>query len=260
MRIVLQFRARRCELGYRVRMNVDWGLDAFEKSAQKVALLPTVWRIAGQTRRRNADRFESKLGDDAMASGFTTFRNVANLLDEALASIKGLTVWRPNNSLEIRLAHWCIGVYAAQACDPTAIRWTGSIRKLDLAEANSAVAGEGHSQPSFDDALAEAGMSDAGNVLKPRNVVIAHWADADGRNLRMWYGFPRDNTRGGEPWLEFREYLPGAGAVHRGDAPPTAPTAPTFRDQQPAVFEIKLRPKREPDAVPGAPSGGASGA
>lgn len=241
-------------------MNVNWGLDAFEESAEKVTLLQTVWQIAGQTRRRNADRFETKLGDDAMASGFTTFRNVANLLEEALAGIEGLTVSRPSNSLEIRLADWCVGVYAAQACYPTAISWTGSIRKLDLAEANSAVAGDGHLQPSFDDALAEAGLTDDGDVLKPRNVVIAHWADANGRNLRMWFGFPRDNTRGGAPWLDFREYLPAAGGGNQDDGPPTPLTSPTFRDQRPTVFEIKMRPKSEPGAVPGATSGGVSGA
>jgi hypothetical protein len=241
-------------------MQLNWGLDAFEEAAQQLALLETVWRIAGETRRRNADRFEAKLGDDAMASGFTTFRNVANLLEEALAGNEALTVWRPNNSLEIRVAGWSIGVYAAQACDPTAINWTGSLRKLDLAEANSAVAGDGYSQPSFDDALAEAGMLDARNLLKPRNIVIAHWADAAGRNLRMWFGFPRDNTRGGEPWLEFREYLPSTdrGTGSREAAAPVA--TPTFRDQQPAAFDIKMRPSAKPGAVPGTTADEATGA
>lgn len=240
-------------------MNLDWGLDAFEDAAAKAELLETVWAISGQTRLRNADRFEAKLGDDAMASGFTTFRNVANLLEEALAGIAGLTVLRPSNSFEIRLADWAVGVYALSSCDPTAMRWTGSIRKLELAESNSAVAGEHHSQPSFDDALAEAGLYDAADLVKPRNIVIAHWADAAGRNLRMWYGFPRDNTRGGEPWLDLREYLPTADGGSRQDDTQTSTQSPTFRDEQPATIELKMRPRDKPSSVPGTGTDGATG-
>lgn len=241
-------------------MKLNWGLGEFEVAAEQVDLLKAVWRVAGETRRRNADRFESKLGDDAMACGFTTFRNVANLLEAALDGVDGVKVARPSHSFEIRLGQWVIGVYGLASCDPTVIRWNGSSRKLELAESNSAVAGEWHSQPSFDEAMAEAGLDDEENALKPRHVVIVHWADATGRNPRMWFGFPRDNTRGGEPWLELREYRPAAPGDNRQDVPKTPSTSPTFRDEEAASFEIKMRPSDEPGSLPGGTSASAPGA
>ncbi len=241
-------------------MQLDWGLSEFEDAAEPVELLRSVWNVAGETRRRNADRFESKLGDDAMACGFTTFRNVANLLDAAFEGVEGVTVARPNHSFEIRVGEWVIGVYGLASCDPNAIRWNGSLRKLELAESNSAVAGEWQSQPSLDEAMAEAGFDDEENALKPRHVVIVHWADAAGRNPRMWFGFPRDNTRGGNAWLELREYRAVIQGAGQQGVPEKPPASPTFRDGKPASYEIKMRPLDEPGSVRGSASGSAPGA
>jgi hypothetical protein len=241
-------------------MQLDWGLGAFEDAVEQVDLLRTVWTVAEETRRRNADRFESKLGDDAMACGFTTFRNVANLLEAALDGVEGVTVTRPSHSFEIRVGEWVIGVYGLSSCDPNTIRWTGSLRKLELAESNSAVAGEWHSQPSLDEAMADAGFDDEQNALKPRQVVIVHWADAAGRNPRMWFGFPRDNTRGGDAWLELREYRPETQGASQQDVPEAPPASPTYRDGKPGSYEIKMRPSDGPDSLPGGASGSASGA
>lgn len=229
----------------------DYGLETALKLLSRDAVLGQLCQLVTRVRRVNADRQEPALGDDTVSLATQNWRNIINLLErhfEGRATVKAI---RPKNSFQLVTHGYTVSVYGVPTNDPQAVAWRHSGVKQGLAVANSAMAGDGeHENLTFDDILFEDGLSeDAG--LKAHHVVIVHWADQDARTVRLWAGLPRDNTKGGSPWLELVE-LSGYGGDGGGeqkaanDDTSEGPSAGFQAGQLPEV-SIEWLPADEPD-------------
>lgn len=234
---------------------VEYGLRDLESHWQRAGVLTLVSEVISDVRRRNADRQEPALGDDAMSQGMLNWRNIGNRLEKRVAELPGLRVIRPQNSLQLLVERHAVSVYGLSSADPQSIKWNGSGMKSALARANSAVVGDGPLQYSLFDETS-ANMVDDGarlddDVLQPANVCFAHWASPDGQSVRIWMGFPRDNSRGGSPWLEVLELELGESAPKLADKPVTSTPLTTYLEGTMPDVEITWR--KDKGQAPGAP-------
>ncbi len=217
----------------------DYGLQDALTTLVSGDVVTRLRDVIVEVRRRNADRFEPGLGDDAVSAGFTTWRNITNIAEQALADIPGVVVARPANSFHLGYGAYTISVYGLKTPEPMAASWTSSGVKMRFAEGNSLLAGElGHLHPTLDDALAE--QDDPGHAprLRPTHLVFIHWADADAGTIRIWAGFPRNNERGGPPWLELAELTDLDGTTDRVPVTDATSAAPGFREQPTPEIEV----------------------
>lgn len=220
----------------------DYGLETALQVLRRDAVLGQLCQLVARVRRVNADRQEVALGDDTVSLATQNWRNIINLLErhfEGCATVKAI---RPKNSFQLVTRGYTVSVYGLSTNDPQAIAWRHSGVKQGLAMANSAMAGDGeHETLTFDDVLFEDGLSE-GAGLKAHHVVIVHWADQDARTVRLWAGLPRDNTKGGSPWLELLE-LSGYGDGGSGGKPVSddgAPDGPTAGFQAGQLPEVSI--------------------
>jgi hypothetical protein len=232
--------------------DLDYGLGDALAALEAEDVTRNLCDVIRHVRRQNADRHEPLLGDDALTIGFANWRNVGNLLERRYDGDRKVKPVRPDNSFQLQVGVYTVSVYGLSAADPTAITWRGSGVKMRLAEGNSAAVGEESNALTLDEALREAGHSVPS--LRPTRLVFVHWADPDASRVRIWAGFPRNNERGGPPWLaivEITEDAGGSGEFARqdGDAPPTG-----FRDLPMPDPEVGWAPEpaEEPEEEPGA--------
>jgi hypothetical protein len=226
-------------------------LDRALTELNRSAVLGQVCQIVAGVRRTNADRQEVSLGDDVMSLAGLNYRNIANLLFRHFDGSKDAKPIRPRGSFQIIARGYTINVYGLPSSDPQSIVWKYSGTKLELASSNSAMAGDGAFEtPTFDDLLFEDGVAGEPG-LKANHLVVVHWADADATTVRLWAGFPRDNSRGGSPWLEVVElhgYGPGpdGGLQVDNDAPEDSGPSGFSAGVLPEVT-IEWMPTDEPD-------------
>lgn len=207
--------------------NADYGLDRAVKDVERGGVLAETCRTVVTVRRQNADRQEPALGDDNFTLAAQNHRNVGNLLERSFAGRATVRHTRPrSNSYQLVVGGYTINVYALPSGDPESIAWSTSGLKQELASSNSALAGDrDHQILSFDDVLYEDGDSDVPGIGANR-LVLVHWADADASQVRLWVGFPRDNTNGGSPWLQIVEITGLYGDGGRGSGEGTTPAEP----------------------------------
>jgi hypothetical protein len=202
---------------------IDYGLDRAIEGVERGDVLAQACRTVVEVRRKNADRQEPALGDDNVSLAAQNYRNIINLLERQFEGRVAVRPMRPRNSFQLIVGGYTINVYAVAAADPEAITWSSSGIKQGLASANSALVGDGdHQILSLDDALFE----DGGNAEPPisaNRLVLVHWADADAAQVRLWIGFPRNNSAGGSPWLQVCEitgrYTDGERGTRRSNRP-----------------------------------------
>lgn len=233
---------------------VEYGLRNLERDWQHSGALGLVSDEIVQVRRHNADRHELALGDDAMSLGMLNWRNIGNQLEKRVETMPGLTVTRPQNSFQLIIERHTVSVYGLSSADPESIKWNGSGMKSALARANSALVGDEPLQYSlFDRTSAQnddtASITD--DVLQPSHVCFAHWASPDGTSVRIWVGFPRDNSNGGSPWLEVLELQLGQPTPNRTAKPDVDTTPATYLDG--ALPSVELTWRKDDGQAPGEP-------
>jgi hypothetical protein len=239
----------------------SFGLDHALQELSGGAVLGQLCQIVTQVRRANADRQEVALGDDAVSLATLNWRNIVNQLERHFDGRATVKAVRPRNSFQLLARGYTVNVYGVPVSDPNSIVWKYSGIKQELAAANSAMAGDGtHQTLTFDDALFEAGLEED-NGVKANHVVIVHWADADASTVRMWAGLPRDNWRGGSPWLELLELTgydgdTGGSRIAPDESPDGGPAAGFQFGTLPEVT-IEWAPAAEPDTGSDAAKGGA---
>jgi len=183
----------------------EYGLRDLKATWQTRGVLSLITEVICEVRRRNTDRQEPQLGDDALSQGMLNWRNIGNRLEKRAAEVPGLLAARPQNSFQLVVDGHVISVYGLSSADPESMRWIGSGMKISLARTNSCLVGDGDLQYSLFDQVSNDSASEGDDVLQPANITFAHWASPDGESVRIWMGFPRDNTGGGSPWLEVVE-------------------------------------------------------
>src|SRR5947209_3916169 len=197
---------------------VNYGVETAVASLDAAGVLPAIRHVVQQVRRQNADRYEPQLGDDSLTLGFANWRNVTNLLERYFDGDSTIKPVRPDNSFQLLVGPYSVSVYGLSAADPMSVTWRGSGIKMRLAETNSAAAGEEHAEPTLDDVMREQGLDHI--TLLPTRIAFVHWADADAARIRIWAGFPRNNERGGSPWLQLIEITDtGGGSGNTVDVP-----------------------------------------
>lgn len=232
---------------------VGYGMRDLESHWQRRGALGLIVDEIVAVRRRNADRHELALGDDAMSLGMLNWRNIGNQLEKRAAEISGLQVIRPQNSFQLLIGHHSVSVYGLRSADAESMKWNGSGMKSELARANSALVGDGPLQRSlFDTAAHDDTASIHDDVLQPRHVCFAHWASPDGTNVRIWMGFPRDNSNGGSPWLEVLELQLDHGTPDRSSKPDSSSGPATYRDG--AFPDVELTWRDDDGQAPGMPA------
>jgi hypothetical protein len=191
-----------------------------------------------QVYRRNADRHEPDLGDDAMSFGTQVWRNLTNLGAAHFDDLDGVTARVGDNSLEILCAGYVVRLYSLQG-SVESIRWEGSEARLAGAVENSRDA---------ERTLADAAPDVFAGVLPPkRHVRVAHTGDLTTGEATAYIGLPRDNRDGGSPWFEvelwFGEPRVGLPLPLVTDAPPTDGTVTSGYDELP-IPELDIAPHR----------------
>jgi hypothetical protein len=236
-----------------------YGLDKALDVLNKEAVLGQLCQVIVGVRRVNADRQEPTLGDDNFSLAALNWRNISNQAERLFDGKTTVKALRPKNSFQLVARGYTINAYALSSTDPYAIRWNASGLKLGLADANSAHAGDlGYEVLTLDDALFDDGQSDDAGI-HANHVFLVHWADVEGRTVRIWAGLPRNNTKGGAPWLELVE-LSGHGGTGGSTQPapvePNSDTATGFKASVVPDVPIEWAPAQEPDtgtdAAPGA--------
>ena len=228
-----------------------YGLDRALQELSREAVLGQLCQIVAQVRHANADRQEPALGDDAVSLAALNWRNIVNQLArhfDGRASVKAI---RPQNSFQLQAFGYTVNVYGLPSGDPQSIVWKYSGIKQGLAMSNSAMTGEGdHEILTFDDVLFEDGLTDE-PALKAKHLVVVHWADRDASVVRIWAGLPRDNTRGGSPWLEVVELTgydsgPGEALPESPDSSSDGPSG-GFREGALPEVTIEWMPADQPE-------------
>ncbi|MGD9697338.1 MAG: hypothetical protein AB7V42_16965 [Thermoleophilia bacterium] len=200
------------------------------------ALVPTVWR-------KNLDRYEPTLGDDAQTLGIQSSRNICNL---AVEQLKGLpAVWaRDAKTLEVthagRTLHISKVTSRLRSWDVAAIDWSQSEVRTSSAEANSRV------YVPVEGTLLEPLGPLPGQPVDPAALRHLHlaWQGFDDGGTRTWLGFPRD----GDPaW--FAVVLLDDDPGDRGGVRPddTRPIPPDFDTLGEPAVELTRRDDDEQD-------------
>lgn len=232
-------------------MNDDYGLDRALQELSRDAVLGQLCQIVAQVRKTNADRQEVALGDDAFSLASQNWRNIVNQLAKHFDGRAQVKAVRPRNSFQLVARGYTVNVYGLPSSDPQSIVWKYSGVKRELAVANSALAGDGEYEAlSFDDLMFEDVEADERGP-KANHIVVVHWADRDASTVRIWAGLPRDNTRGGSPWLELVELSGYGKGPDSGEAAPTidpnSPAPTGFQAGTLPEVSIEWLPASEPD-------------
>ena len=146
-------------------------------------LISKVWR-------RNLDRYEPALGDDAQSLGIQSSRNICNLAVGQLRSIDGVSARDPR-TLEVTYAGRVLHVSKvgsrSRAWDVTGIDWAQSEVRTSSAQANS----DGYLP--VEGTLFESFGPLPGQPANPSALCHLHlaWQGFDDGGTRVWLGFPR---------------------------------------------------------------------
>lgn len=208
-------------------------------------LIDTVWR-------RNLDRQDSEVGDDAVVLGVQCSRNILHLAKPIIGQIEEVEA-DGARTLEVRFAGKTLHVSKVTSRDPAwspqLITWDNSDVRLRAAQANTQVyaPSEGTLFASLLD-----GVYSPLNA-KPETLPFLHlaWQGLEEGGTRVFVGFPQINT---SPWLAVKEIANGRPGT--GGMPMPTDVSPTPSPDHDTLAEPEVALKRR---RPSAEEEGSSG-
>lgn len=201
--------------------------------AEIIGVIEGVWR-------RNLDRFEPTIGDDAMSLGVQCSRNVMNLSVERFRTRSSEVIVRGGLTLEAvyhgRTMHFSKISSQARSWEPYSIDWESSDVRTTCAQMNAAVYTP--TEGTLFDGVA--GVSLPGPAGDPADLHHLHlaWQGLPDAQTRVFVGFP---TAGPVPWSAVTLVHDGGG--HLGGVPIVPDEAPPSAGHD-ALAEPKLSLRR----------------
>lgn len=175
-----------------------WGVTEVRERLAAEQFLDRYLAVVERALRANAARFDRSRGDDSMTLGFGNYRNVGNLLEREFAADEDVTCSRPSGSYQVTRRGYVLHQYGLPTGNVQDMAWDTSATKLGMASANST----GTAQDTFD-TLSDLEPAFGGLIRRgPAYLVLAHHLDLADGAFSAYLGWPRDNRRGGSPWLE----------------------------------------------------------